>query len=452
MTRQGANSGKTAILPAENSVKIAEKYIKDVLAGKIVCCKWVKKAIERHKDDLTRLKDDYYFDKKAAERVLHTFYEYKHYKGKWAGDRFILLPWQQAVLYILFGWKVKKTGLRRFRTAYLEVARKNGKSFLAGGVGLYMLDMDGEAAAEVYSVATQREQAKIVHTAAKQMVKSSLHLKQYAQIYKDSIVVEDTVSKFQPLSSDYNTLDGLNVSAAIIDEFHAHRNRELYDVIDTATGARQQPLIFIITTAGISRESVCREMHDYVENILMGVIQDETVFGAIFTLDDGDDWTNPDVWIKANPSLGASLDVDEIQDRCTKAKNSAASKNAFLRLRMNQWTASFEGWITYEDWQKSAGKFDKNDLLGQTCYVGMDLSSVNDLSSVCAVFPQEDGSVKALWRYYLPEDDIEERCRRDRVPYDLWSKDGYITLTPGKSIDYDYIEEDLKELSKNTTL
>jgi len=447
MTKRAANSGRTVTLPKENSAAVAKKYIKDVLSGKELCCKWVKKAIERHEKDLTRLKKTYYFDEKAADVVLKTFYEYKHFKGKWAGDRFILLPWQQAVLYILFGWKNKKTGYRRFRTSYLEIARKNGKTFLSGGVGNYMLDMDGEAAAEVYSVATQREQAKIVHTDAKQMVKHSVHLKDYAKLYKDSIVVEDTASKFQPLSADYNTLDGLNVSCAIIDEFHAHKNRELYDVIDTATGARQQPLIFIITTAGISHESVCREMHDYVENILNEVVYDETVFGMIFTLDDGDDWADQNVWKKANPSLGASLSIDEIQERCNKAKNSSASKNAFLRLRMNVWTSSSEGWITLEDWKASAGEFDPETLTGQSCYLGMDLSSVSDLSSVCLEFPQEDGSVKALWRYYLPEDDLQERCRRDRVPYDLWAEQGYITLTPGKSIDYDFIEEELKQLA-----
>lgn len=445
-----ARCGKASVKkgkPSENSREWAEKYIQDIHYGRIVACKWVRKAINRHIKDLKGLKG-YYFDPDAGEIALKAFTQYKHYKGKWAGKNFIMLPWQQAITYIIFGWKNKKTGFRRFRTAYIEVARKNGKSEWAAGTGLYMLDMDGEAAAEVYSAATMRGQAKIVHTAAKQMVKSSPHLRKYIKVYKDSLAVEDTVSIFEPLSADYNSLDGLNVSCAIIDELHAHRTRDLYDVLDTATGAREQPLIVAITTAGVARESICREMHDYVENILNEVIKDETVFGIIFTLDDDDDWTDEDVWIKANPSLGETIDIEEMRERCNKAKNSSASKNAFLRLRMNVWTSSSEGWIDLETWLASAGKVDIKALKGRQCYLGADLSSVNDISAICAVFPDDDGTVQAIWKYYLPEDDIEERARRDRVPYEEWAKEGYITLTPGNVIDYDYIEEEIKLMAK----
>lgn len=448
MPKRAASSAKPARPrpPKENSRKVAERYIKDVASGKEIACKWVKKAIERHLRDLKGLRG-YFFDPAAGETALKSYDNYKHFKGKWAGQTFILLPWEQAIIYILFGWKRRKTGLRRFRTAYIEVARKNGKSHLAAGIGLYMLDLDGEPAAEVYSAATKRDQAKIVHTAAKQMVKGSRVLKRYIKVYKDSLAVEDTASVFEPLSADYNSLDGLNVSCAIIDELHAHKGRELYDVLDTATGAREQPLIVSITTAGIARESVCREMHEYTENILNGIIKDETFFGIIYTLDDSDDWTDPEVWIKANPSLGAALDYKELDERAQKAMNSAASRNAFLRLRMNIWTSSSESWLDYESWVASAGKVDEAKLVGRDCYAGMDLSSTRDISAVCLVFPMGDGTTQAIWRYYLPEDNIEEKARIDRAPYDVWARQGYITLTPGNVIDYDYIEEEIKRLA-----
>lgn len=448
MPKCAASSAKPARLrlPKENSRKYAEQYIKDVKNGKEIACKWVKKAIDRHLRDLKGLRG-FYFDSAAGEVALKSYDNYKHFKGKWAGQTFILLPWEQAIVYILFGWKRRKTGLRRFRTAYIEVARKNGKSHLAAGMGLYMLDLDGEPAAEVYSAATKRDQAKIVHTAAKQMVRGSADLKRFIKVYKDSLAVEDTASVFEPLSADYNSLDGLNVSCAIVDELHAHKVRDLYDVLDTATGAREQPLIIAITTAGIARESVCREMHEYTENILNDIIKDETFFGIIYTLDDGDDWADSSVWIKANPSLGAALDYKELDERAQKAKNSAASRNAFLRLRMNIWTTASESWIDYESWEASAGTVDEKKLLGCACFAGLDLSTTRDISAVCLVFPQEDGTVKAIWRYFLPEDDLSERCRIDRVPYDVWARQGYLTLTPGNVIDYDFIEEEIKRLA-----
>lgn len=445
-----ANSRKRAAAPRDNSCKYAEQYIKDVESGKEVACEWVKKTIKRHLRDLKGLRG-FYFDPEAGEVALKSFNNYKHYKGKWAGQVFYLLPWQQAIIYILFGWLRKATGLRRFRTGYVEVARKNGKSHMAAGVGLYMLDMDGEYAAEVYSAATKHDQAKIVHTAAKQMVNGSPVLKRFIKVYKDSLSVEETRgSVFRPLSADYGSMDGLNVSCAIIDELHAHKGRELYDVLDTATGAREQPLILSITTAGVARESICREMHDYTKNILNGVIKDETFFGIIYTLDDSDDWADPGVWVKANPSLGAALTHEELTEQAQKAKNSAASRNAFLRYRMNVWTSASTGWLKWEAWEASAGKVNEKELEGCACYVGMDLSTTRDISAVCLAFPQEDGTIKAIWRYFLPEDDIEERGRIDRAPYSEWARpeQGWLMLTQGNVIDYDFIEEEIKHLAE----
>lgn len=431
-----------SVIADENSAKWAEWYINAVHKGKITCCKWVKLAIERHIKDKKNLKK-YYFDPKTGENVLRSFTDFKHFEGKWAGNRFIMLPWQQAITYILFGWKNKKTGHRRFRTAYIEVARKNGKTFWASGIGLYMLDQDGESAAQVVSAATKRDQAKIVFNASQQIVRQSPHLKKYIKTYKDSIVVEDTASSFKPLSSDYNSLDGLNVSCAIIDEFHAHKNRELYEVLNTATGAREQPLILIITTAGFEMQSACRDMHDYVETVLRGDAKDESLFGIIYTLDEGDSWEDSRVWAKSNPSLGAALDIAEVAERANTAKQDNSALNNFLVKRLNVWTNNTVSWISYEDWIASAGNVDINELRGRDCYLGADLSSVSDLSAICAIFPQEDGAYKIIWKYYLPEDGIDAKATKDRVPYRQWANEGYITLTPGKSIDYDFIENDI---------
>lgn len=427
----------------DNCGKIAKKYIEDVRKGKTLVCKWASLAVERHLHDLDTGKErGLYFDEESGERILRFFKFLKHSQGEWAGRTFILSPWQQFCLWTLFGWK-KEDGSRRFRTAYKEIARKNGKSTEAAGVGLYLLDADNEPGAEIYSAATKRDQAKITHSEATRMVRSSSPLRKHIQIFKDRLSVPDTNSKFEPLSSDYNSLDGLNISGAIVDELHAHKTRDLWDVLETATGARRQPLLFAITTAGVSREGICRELHDYTEKILTGVVEDDSFWGIIFTLDDGDEWQDERLWIKSNPNLGISVKLDDLQRKARKAKNTPAAQNAFLRLHMNVWTSAETAWIPPEAWAKCCGVTDGDFLARIPCYGGLDLSNTTDITAFVLKFPAT-GDCKA-W-FWLPERKLEER--RDRVPYQLWADQGWIEVTPGSAVDYRYVQERILGLAK----
>jgi phage terminase large subunit-like protein len=421
--------------PRKNDARSAKRYIKSVTDGKTLACKWVKLFCRRHAQDLkTAHRRGLRFDEDAACDVLRFFDFLHHSKGEWAGRQFVLAPWEQAYLWVLFGWK-RKNGNRRFRTSYLEVARKNGKSTLAAGVALYLLDADGEDGAEVYSAATKRDQAKIVHGEAARMVRSSAPLKKYLTVHRDTIHALDTNSKFEPLSSDFNSLDGLNIHGAIVDEVHAHKTRDLWDILETATGARRQPLMFAITTAGVSRESVCRELHDYTEKILEGSLKDDSFCGIIYTLDEGDDWTDERVWIKANPNLKESVKLDDLKDKARKAKEAPSALNAFLRLHMNMWTQGETRWIDPDVWNACNGRTDIEFLKNEPCYGGLDLSSTTDITAFVLKFPNTGDVLPWFW---IPEDEMEKRERRDRVPFSSWVRMGFVEATPGNVIDYDW--------------
>lgn len=434
--------------PKENTVRWARWYIDAVINNKIPVCHWVRQAVKRHTDDLKQAgKRGYYFDERAADKALSFFMFLHHSKGEWAGQPFILSPWQQFIIYCVFGWKRKKDGHRRYTHGYVEVPRKNGKSTMAAGIGLYMLDGDGEPGAEVYSVATTRDQAKIVHGEATRMVKSSDDIKDFVVIHRDNLHVPETASKFEPLSADYNTMDGLNPHCSVADELHAHKTRDVLDLLDTATGARRQPLLFMITTAGVKLASVGREMHEHAEKVLDGVIQDDSFFAIIYTIDVGDDWEDEVNWIKANPNLGVSVKVDDLRRKAERAKSIPSALNAFLRLHLNVWTQAESAWITPKIWNASAGEVYPEELRGRKCYGGLDLSTTTDISALTLSFPMDDGSVKNLYWFWIPKDRIDERVRRDRVPYDVWVREGYIEATDGNVIDYDFIEYKIMELS-----
>ena len=434
------------MLPSvQNSARVAKKYIADVLAGKATACKWVRLFCERHEKDLKKgTKRGLYFDEDEAERVLRFFDFLRHSKGEWGGQPFILSPWQQAYLWVLFGWRKKATGTRRFRISYLEVARKAGKSSLAAGVALYLLDADKEPGAEVYSAATKRDQAKIVHGEACRMVRASTMLKQFITVRTDNMFVLDTNSKFEPLSSDYNSLDGLNIHGAIVDEVHAHKTRDLWDILETATGARRQPLMFAITTAGVSRQGICRELHDYLEKVLDGSLEDDSFCGIIFTLDEEDDYTDERVWVKANPNLGVSVKLDDLRDKIRKAREAPAALNAFLRLHMNIWTQAETRWIDPDAWAACGEQTPLEDLRKEPCYAGLDLSSTTDISAFVLKFPRTGDALGWFW---IPEDEMEKRERRDRVPFSAWVRHGYVEATPGNVIDYEYIRQRIKQVA-----
>lgn len=429
------------------------QYALDVGSGKVLACKWVKCAASRYLSDIKNAdKLGIYFDDGAVDKVFSFFDLLKFTKGEWTGKTFTLEPWQQFILANVFGWKNKSDGSRRFRYVYLETARKSGKTELLAGVGLLLTGADKEGGAEVYSVATKLEQARISHSAATMMVRKSQELSDVFKVFKNNLHIPETGSKFEPLGSDSKTLDGLNVSGGLVDELHAHKTRELWDVLITATGARRQPLIFSITTAGFNKQSICWEQHDYTEKILEGMINDESHFGIIYTLDlaenDGevdDDWEDESLWPKANPNLNICTKMDDLRIKAAKAKEVPTALNSFLRLHLNIWTDSVTKWIPVEKWGACAVTVDMEKLKGRTCYAGLDLSSNIDISALVLVFPPEaeGGRYILVPRFWIPEDNIHDRVHKDRVPYDTWVCQGFITATPGASVDYGFILEQL---------
>ena len=404
-------------------------------------------AVERHLRDLeTAHTRGLYFDDDAAWHVI-AFYQFCHHlKGEWAGTPISLEPWQQFFLWVAFGW-MRTDGTRRFRFLYLEIARKNGKTTVAAGGGLYLAFADGEPGAEVYACATKKDQAKICHGAATNMVRASRHLADRIDIYSNNLADESTLSKFEPLGRDSGTLDGLNVHAAINDELHAWKYRDLWDVIATATGSRSQWVIWAITTAGYNRQSICWEQREHVEKILSGVVDDDAYFGMIYTIDPDDDpFADEGCWVKANPNLGVSVKVDQLREAVKRAKESPGQTNSVLRLHFNVWTQAETRWLDIDRWQQCGRPFDPSTLRGRACYGGLDLSSSIDVSSFVLVFPPvEPGEpYKVLPRFFIPEDNMHERVRRDRVPYDVFCSMGLITTTPGNVIDYAYILDQIQ--------
>jgi phage terminase large subunit-like protein len=425
----------------------AMRYAAGVLNGEIVACNWVRLAVTRH---LTDLLDGeargLHFEADAAQHVIDFFGFLKHSKGEWAGTTVTLEPWQQFYLWVLFGWQ-REDGTRRFRTAYQEVARKNGKTTIAAGVGLYLFDADEEPGAEIYTAATKRDQARIAHSEATRMVKASPFLRKRIGTFKDNLHIKGTASKFEPLGRDSDSMDGLNVHGAIIDEVHAHKSRDVWDLLDTATGSRRQPLMFGITTAGFDRQSLCYELHTYTEQVLNGVIVDDSFFGVIYTLDEEDDWEDEAVWVKANPNLGVSKKRDDMQRKAQRAKEMPSALNNFIRLELNVWTQSVTKWMKADKWASCAGYVDADGLSGRICYAGLDLSTTTDITAFVLVFPpqSEDDAYQVLCRFWVPEESMRQRTRRDRVPYEAWVRQGLVTATPGEVLDYAYVLDQIDQ-------
>jgi phage terminase large subunit-like protein len=327
------------------------------------------------------------------------------------------------------------------------VARKNGKTTLAAGIGLFLLTADNEAGAEIYSAATKRDQARISHDAATQMVKASPHLRTMVKVYRDNLHVVDTASKFEPLGRDADSMDGLNVHGALVDEVHAHKNRDVWDVLETATGARRQPLMLGITTSGYDRQSLCFTMHEYTQKVLDEVIEDDSWFGTIYTIDEGDDWADESLWPKANPNLGVSKKRDDMRRKAKRAAEMPSALNAFLRLELDVWTQAETKWVPREHWDACSTAVDADGLRGRTCYGGLDLASTTDIAAFVLVFPPqaEEDAYQVLCRFWIPEEAMRERSRRDRVPYAAWVRQGYTEATPGNVIDYEWITHQIDQ-------
>jgi phage terminase large subunit-like protein len=395
---------------------------------------------------------EYWFDQSAAGLAVRFFERLlRHTKGEWAGEGFQLQAWQKKIVREVFGWK-REDGTRKFRRVYIEIPRKNGKSTLSAGLALYLLFADNEPGAEVYSAAADREQAAIVFDQAKQMVQGSPALSRYAKVFRRAVVVDESMSSYKVLSSDAPTKHGLNAHGVIFDELHAQPNRELWDVMTTSMGARRQPLLVAITTAGYDRNSICWEQHEYARQVAAGVIVDESFYSFIAAAGEGDDWMDPAVWAKANPSMGVTVQEEYLRAEAERARQVPAYQNTFRRLHLNQWTQQDERWLDMAAWEASAGPLGakelEGELLGQLGYGGLDLASTTDIAAFAMVFPMEAGVYGVVLRFWIPRENMMERARRDRVPYDAWVRDGWMTATPGNVIDFTRIVADIRELGK----
>jgi phage terminase large subunit-like protein len=387
----------------------------------------------------------------SGKKAVEFFGLLRHYKGDLGREdggkgAFVHLEaWQRFVVGSAFGWK-RADGLRRFRSVYLEVGKKNGKTLLGAGVMLLLTFFDGEPGAESYSLATKEDQAKLSWNDGAQFVAKNASIARQVRKVGKRLVNERTASFWMPLGRDSDTGDqGINPHSGLVDELHVLDSRDPIDNLETATSSRSQPMIWKITTAGVKRESVWADERADAVAILEGRATDDSVLALVYTLDEGDDPFDEAVWPKANPNLGVSVRVDGLREQAEKAKRSPGKLNAFLRYRMNIPTAVATRAISIEEWDANAGEPVIND--GDGCYMGLDLASVRDLTALIGLFRHDD-EYSVLCRFWCPEEGIVERSRRDGVPYDDWVRDGYLTATPGNVTDYNYIEEEVKQLAK----
>ena len=393
-----------------------------------------------------------HYDQAKADRAVAFIQNLCHTKGKWAGTPFMLLPWQEQIVRDIFGI-VKENGKRQFLTAYVEIPKKQGKSELAAAVALYLLYADNEQSAEVYGAACDRNQASIVFDVAKQMVQMSPALMRRSKITaaQKRIVNYSNNGYYQVLSAETGTKHGLNVSGLVFDEIHAQPNRQLYDVLTKGSGdAREQPLFFIITTAGTNKNSICYELHTKALDLLGGRKNDPSFYPVVYGLSIEDDWTDETNWYKANPSLGHTISIDRVREAYQNALDNPAEENVFKQLRLNIWTSATVCWIPEHIYDRGNRPIDKDDLYGRECFGGLDLSSTSDITALSLVFPprSEDESYIVLPFFWLPEETLELRCRRDHVLYDVWKRQGYINTTEGNVVHYGFIEKFIEDLGE----
>ena len=431
-------------------VAIAEKYARDVLDGTIPACKFNKQAAQRYLDDLSNGVEGYTFNKDRATHVCKVIEMLPHVKGKWAGTPIHLEPWQVFILVAVFGW-VDGDGMRRFNTVYIEVARKNAKSTLTSAVGLYCLTFDDEAGAECYSAATTRDQARIVFQDAQRMVKMSAGFRERtgAKAHAHAVTCEATNSSFKALSAEGSTLDGLNIHFASVDELHAHKTRAVWEVLETGTGARTQPLLWAITTAGSDRSGICYEQRAYVIKLLNGSAKDDSYFGIIFTIDDDDDWTDPKCWQKANPNFGVSVNPQDLERKARKAVQMPSATNGFLTKHLDVWVNADTAWMNMVAWE-NCGDDEKtlDDFEDWELILGLDLASKVDIASLSYLF-RKGKKYGLVVENFLPEETIEASKNSQ---YDGWEQSGRLISTPGNVIDYDIIEQRIENAAKRFNL
>jgi phage terminase large subunit-like protein len=435
-------------------VGIAKQYSKDILSGKIVSNKWTKLACQRFERDLVNESLPYYLDEDSAGHVCFFVELLKHYQGPKANQNIILMPWQVFILVNAFGWLKKdgdKKDKRRFKKVYVEVARSNGKSTLSSALALYMLAADDEQGSEVYAAASSRDQAMIVFRDARAMafkmppgLASRLKLK----INKFIILAQDELSFFKPLSAEGNSLHGLKIHFAVIDEVHVHKTRDVWDTMMGGLGKRPQSMLWAITTAGSDLSGIGYEAHNYAKKVLERTNghEDDEQFAIIYSIDEDDDWLDESCWMKANPNWIESVDPDDMRSLAREAKVMSSKQPSFKTTKLNLWLNSSHALFDMTAWQKCLDKDLKlSDFRGQDCHIGLDLASKSDIAALSIVFRKEK-DVYCFPIYYLPEKAVTDGKISQ---YKGWVIDGYIRTTPGNITDFAQIEDDLLELAKD---
>lgn len=433
---------------------VAARYVDDVIAGRIVTCQYVRKACERQRRDRERSASDpawpYVWNDEEANNVCDFIEKLPHVEGEWSTPTITLEPWQIFICTTIFGWRRRvNPRIRRFNTAYIEVARKNAKSVLAAGIGLYCLCCEGEIGPQVKCAATTGSQARIIFDVQRKMVEATKELREAFDLeaLANSIVCHQVAGSIQPINAKASTQDGLNPSCTIIDELHAHRDRSLFDVLKSARGARANPLSLYVTTAGYDMLGVCYEQRTMLVHILEQVFEGEHYFGIIYTLDADDDPYDERVWIKSNPNLNVSVKIDEFRSYALDAKVSAESEGEYKTKRHNIWLSSALAWLNLTNWDKCEDPaITLEQFKGETCWIGGDLAQLDDLAALAAVFQRGD-LVYGFVKFYLPLDVVIERAKAVAA-YQVWANRGVITLTHGTMIDYGVIERDVREWCK----
>ena len=431
------------------------------------------RKLKKYKPTKFKAKDSRY-DKAAADFAVAFIESLCHTKGTWAGKPFELIDWQEQIIRDLFG-TLKPNGYRQFNTAYIEIPKKQGKSELAAAVALLLTCGDGEERAEVYGCAADRQQAAIVFDVAADMVRMCPALSKRVKILASQkrLIYTPTNSFYQVLSAEAYSKHGFNIHGVVFDELHTQPNRKLFDVMTKGSGdARMQPLYFLITTAGTDTHSICYETHQKAKDIIAGRKIDPTFYPVIYGADESEDWTDPKVWKKANPSLDITVGIDKVKAACDSAKQNPGEENAFRQLRLNQWVKQAVRWMPMEKWDKCAFSVDEDELEGRVCYGGLDLSSTTDITAFVLVFPPSLGGASSVPRlgdgfatsccpplddedkyiilpyFWIPEDNLTLRVNRDHVPYDVWERQGFLQTTEGNVVHYGFIEQFIERLGE----
>lgn len=450
------------------------EYINNVINKELPVCNSTFLSVKRHLDDIEKSKDDnypFYFDDEEAKRPITFIQSLVHTKGEWANNKIILEPWEQFIIASIFGWRRKENKLRRFKKAYIQVSRKNGKTTFASGIGNYSFFCDKEAGVEIYYIATKKDQAKIAWSESERQIRKAKALNNEAITYKQTSTIikkKDTASKSKPLGKDSTTEDGLNPHLVIVDEYHAHPDNELLNVLESGMGARRQPLTFIITTAGFDKTSVCFSEYEYAKQILQGSLNNDEYFCIIYEPDN-----IKDIWIfmseykeklnnnqntqeqeelinniifQANPNINISVKDSYLKSRLFEGLDKPVQRTDILTKNLNVWTQASEVWISSDRWIKSYihQNINISELKGKKACIGLDLATTRDIASYVLCFDSIDnGPYILLPRFFMPKENIRQRSKEDRVPYELWASQGLITLTNGDIIDFDIIESSI---------